>query len=378
MIHRTALGAPNRLSLPAALAAALCGGTLLLSSLLVGCASMQDDRMVSVDDSTLAQSLASLEEAIVPLDAEESPDRGAAIASARERVTSLQRLNVGDTVFQARLAAWSGRLFLAAGKRSEAARDYAAASRLFAFDGPTVILAARLEKDGEGALARVEKALLDGADDPRLLAERARLAASLGRYAEAVAGFDAAFPRLPPYYRDTYGSLRDRSWSLRDADSAGEKVIAEVLAKEAVSWQDVLTLTLAKSPLLDFETAGKGTTPAKLFPKLSASGVIPPRGDGTARRLQDPADRAAVARYLWRLAAEHRSDKALLTKYSLRWGAASLSSPIPDVPVSDPAFDSVMGCVENEIMALPDGRNFMGAGSVSGSDFARMLAAAGR
>lgn len=370
-----------RKGLPFASILALVGlwGTALVVSLsLGGCASIQDDRMVSVDDSTLAQSLAALEEAIVPLDGDEGQDRAGAIASARERVLSLQRLNVGDTVFQARLAAWSGRLYLAAGKRSEASRDYTAASRLFAFDGPTVILAARLEKDGETALARVEKALLDGADDPRLLAERARFAFSLGRFAEAVAGFDAAFPRLPPYYRDTYGPLRDRAWSLRDADSLGEKEIAEILAKEGVSWQDVLVYSLAKSPLLDFETAGKGTTPARLFPRLSSSGVIPPRGDGTARKLQDPVDRSAAARFLWRLVAEHRADKSLLKKYSLRWGAASLSSPIPDVPVSDPAFDSVMGCVENEIMALPDGRNFAGSGPVSGSDFARMLAAAAR
>lgn len=33
-------------------------------------------------------------------------------------------------------------------------------------------------------------------------------------------------------------------------------------------------------------------------------------------------------------------------------------SPIPDLPLNSPDFDAVIGCVEREILELPDGVHF--------------------
>jgi hypothetical protein len=48
-------------------------------------------------------------------------------------------------------------------------------------------------------------------------------------------------------------------------------------------------------------------------------------------------------------------------------------SPIADLPLLSPFFDSIMGCVESEYMALPDGRNFAPAEQIRGAEFLTML-----
>lgn len=347
---------------------------LLMAFLAVGCAGLQDDRLVSVDDQTAATELASVEEAVVRLDDEEAQGRDAAILAARTKVAELERMKVSDTVFQSRLAAWSGRLSLLAGRKSEAAKRYDTAVSLMAFDVPTAILGARLAKDATAGIESLDRALIVEPGDPRLLAERALFAERLGRYAEAVAAFDAAFSALPGYYRETYGPIRDRSWNLRDAAPEDNRALAAILGKTAITWQDAVAWSVAKTHLLDFETAGKDVPADKLFPKLASAFIVAPRPDGTVPAISDTVSRSDVAWYLWRLIAEHRADRNLLTKYSRRWATMKDGvSPIADVPVSDPAFDAVMGCVENEFMALPDGRNFIPGGTVSGSEFARAV-----
>ena len=177
------------------------------------CASMQDDRLVSAGDSATTDRLASVEEAVVRIDSLSGAERSEAIAAAREKIDALYLLNVENTVFQSRLHAWSGRLFLAAGKRSEAAKRYDAAVRLLPSDIPSSILGARLEKTGEAGLARIDGALSVDPGEPRLLAERALYAERLGRYSNP----------SPPSTRRSASFLRtgkptinqDRSWELR-------------------------------------------------------------------------------------------------------------------------------------------------------------------
>jgi hypothetical protein len=79
--------------------------------------------------------------------------------------------------------------------------------------------------------------------------------------------------------------------------------------------------------------------------------------------------RGGAAWYLWHLLAENRG-RALLVRYSSRYPDRS---PIPDLERHSAFFDSVLGCVERQFMALPDGRNFQAVLPVSGSDFLAML-----
>jgi hypothetical protein len=48
-------------------------------------------------------------------------------------------------------------------------------------------------------------------------------------------------------------------------------------------------------------------------------------------------------------------------------------SPVGDLPMDSPFFDSILGCVEWEFMNLPDGRNFFPEERIRGSAFLDML-----
>ncbi len=349
-----------------------------LAALLGSCATMQDDHLVSIDDQTLADRLSAVEEDAVRVDSLTGKEKASAIEAARAKIAALEKLNASDTVFQSRLLAWSGRLYLSAGKRSDAAKRYDAAKRLLPSDVPTAILGARLAKNDDAGLASLEQALLIEPGDPRLSVERALFLSRLGKYADSVAAFDGALSRLPSFYRETYQSVRDRAWELRGALSAEDETLSAILASPSVSWQDTVTWCLAKTAFLNFETAGKPTSAQKLFPKLIASGLVPARENGTFPLLSDSVSRAETAWFVWHGIAENRADKSILNKYSKRWtGAAESAAPIPDIPIGSPFFDSVMGCVESEIMALPDGKHFRPQNAVSGADLSRIMGKAG-
>ncbi|MDR1178121.1 MAG: hypothetical protein LBK64_04770, partial [Spirochaetaceae bacterium] len=65
--------------------------------------------------------------------------------------------------------------------------------------------------------------------------------------------------------------------------------------------------------------------------------------------------------------------RSLLSRRSSQYRAGGRNSPIPDVPLDSVFFDAVLGCIEREIMALPDGRNFQGSESIRGAAFYDML-----
>jgi len=74
------------------------------------------------------------------------------------------------------------------------------------------------------------------------------------------------------------------------------------------------------------------------------------------------------------MVANKKNDKTMLKRYSERyWARVNPTSPVPDVPLESPWFDAVLGCVEREIMELPDGRCFFPDDPVTGLEFYRWL-----
>lgn len=330
------------------------------------CASMQKDLLVSsVDDESNAQ-LSSLESMIVPLDSGASRDQ---LASARSLVAELEAKPVKDTVFEARLMAWSGRLFLLEGKRAEAEKRLRRSVSLLAGDVPVQVLEARLEGDAEKRVALIDGYLASAETTGILGIERARACIELRRYREAVAAFDSSFILLPPFYESTYRAERDRAWELRDLDPTASTIAARIANAPRITWLDAIELAKSETDLLSFMTADKNRPSSKLFPSLVSTSFIL-----AGTRPEDTVSRAGAAWFLWHLLARERSDPSLLDKYSQRMKSRpGAASPVPDVPVSAPTFDSAIGCVEWEIMSLPDGSRFFPDDPVQGSAFLGML-----
>ncbi|HHU36967.1 MAG TPA: hypothetical protein GXZ47_07035 [Treponema sp.] len=344
-----------------------------LSFLLVtSCASLQKDVMASTADEESSGDIATLAQVIVPIDKNGSQKD---IDKARSMIRLLEQRDIKDTSFETRLLAWSGRLYLLEGKRQEATRALKRAKSLASGETAVSILESRLETNAETRLAILDiyRTL---SDIPAVIEiERARALEELRRYQEAVAAYDTAFAHLPNYYRETYGPSRNRSWEMRSLSSNHTSSTDSIAEKAEISLQDAITLIQDETDLFTFITGSSPWSPDRLYKDLNNRGIIPKDAVGTVRP-SDAMTRAHVAWLLWQLNAAYRSQPALTSRYSDRMRTlANPKSPITDVPHGSRWFDSVMGCVEREIMNLPDGRNFQPNGKVSGVNFLVMIKA---
>ncbi|MDR2185088.1 MAG: hypothetical protein LBO80_05395 [Treponema sp.] len=344
----------------------------------LACQTLQRDiEYTSLDESAVAD-ITELESRMVPLD---NVFTRQDLASLRRRIGDLEKKALQDSIYKAQLAAWSGRLFLLEGKNNEAGKQLLLSEQLDPGNVQAMVLAARLEQDPRKRLVLIAAYPESGASG-ELQIEQGRTLIALQRYAEAVAAFDSAFIRLASreVYRETYQPVRDQAWELRDTGSI-ENRTTEILLRPSLSWRDIIELTVTETDLLRFLTAGRDWPAVELFNRLLERSFIPLNQDvavtewGTRTKpsQNDQVFRSGAAWYLWHLLAENRADRGLLTRYSSRYAARGGQSPVPDLPLVSPYFDSILGCVEREIMSLPDGRNFIPGETIRGAAFLGML-----
>jgi tetratricopeptide (TPR) repeat protein len=327
---------------------------------------------------------------VVPLEAvggAEARKRQSEMTQARQLIGSMEKNAAVDADFSAGLTAWSGRLAILEGKASEARRLHRQAMANSPGNISSIILGIRLEGDPEKRLELIEKELvLSGQHSSRsgfgeLNIEKARSLLELQRFAEAVGAFDTAFAsELDSIYRESYQKERDRAWELRNFDG-GSAGTLNILDKAVINWKDCISLIKNETRLLQFLTGGRNVSEEELFNRLLERSFIPYTQDINVRdwpaarpRIEEPVLRSGAAWLIWHLYAESRADRGLLSRYSARFATgANPRSPITDVPPLSPFFDSILGCVETEIMSLRDGRNFKGEEAIRGAELLSIL-----
>jgi len=356
-------------------------------ALLSSCTSMKD-LSISGGRSVSEQKLAEVEAVIVPLEAlgpNEARRRIGDITSARQLIVHMETEAAADAYFSGKLMAWSGRLAILEGRYSEAQRLYRQSNSVSPGNIPAVILSIRLEGDPGKRMEIIEKelALLNqrSLGVGELNIEKGRALMDLNRFLEAAGAFDVAFSsRLDKVYNESYGADRNRTWELRNSSGVAAGSLG-LLGRESMSWTDCITLTKNETQLLRFITAGRNLSDAELFNRLVDRAFIPFAQDITitqwpaARpRADETVTRAGAAWYIWHLYAESRADRGLLSRYSARFATgANPRSPIADVPHLSPFFDSILGCVEREFIALPDGRNYQPSVPMRASELLSIL-----
>ncbi|HRZ90204.1 MAG TPA: hypothetical protein P5117_12055, partial [Spirochaetia bacterium] len=112
-----------------------------------------------------------------------------------------------------------GRAALLAQDRPVADRELRKALSLNPADEVARVLEIRLERNADKRKALLEEALKTAETQVRLRAELGRILLAEGRYAEALAAFDASLPFLPEPYEAVYGAERRRALALRDASA---------------------------------------------------------------------------------------------------------------------------------------------------------------
>ena len=351
---------------------------VLMFLFFLSCHTFQKDIQISGMDETFRADLAMVEETIVRL---EFAPRESALNDARRRITSLSR--TPDNDFQAMLTAWSGRLFILEGDIGEAQREMRRSQTLSPGNWVSVILASRLERSAEQRLVILEMAdhLSEGMGELQI--EKGRVLLEMGRFPEAVAAFDLAFLVLEnkPFYRENFQVSRDRAWELRNIDQGTGTRVLELVQQDNMSWLDLIEITRTETDYLRFLTAGRDWSAEEIFTRLLERSFIPLTQDITVNewslsrpRPGETVLRSGTAWFLWHLHAENRANRTLLSRYSSRYAnTPNARSPVNDLPLLSPFFDSILGCVESEFMSLPDGRNFSPAERVRPSAFLTML-----
>ncbi len=323
---------------------------------------------VNYDAVDVSETAAGYEERLIRLDGERL--HGAAVQTA-ELDALYEELAAASAAaenqeMQAHLAALQGRAALLDGNTPRARRLYETAASLAPDEVQTLILGLRLEDDAAVRLSRIEEMLPSAGDNAAfLLLEQAVANYQLKAYSVSAAQFDAAFLVLGGRYRSAYGSVRDTAWNLRLSSSAasGDTDASEYLTAAALDADGVLLITQAETSLLEFITGGKLLSAAELRREAAEQKLLP--AAAIAEPL--PVTRGICAQYIWNLYARRRR---IDTDYAALYAEMRITeSPIPDVALDSPIFTAVAGCIENELMSLPDGIHFMPDGTVSGAEF---------
>lgn len=266
---------------------------------------------------------------------------------------------------RARLFALEGLCYLLSGNESKAKVLYDNSVAAYKGDARSVILASRLGID------KKLQNKLGESTEPNLI--KIELAVNLyksKKYLEASALFDEAFLSLDGFYREGYQSIRDKAWKMRgvEYDASG------LIANSKLTVGQMLELTAENSDLLFNITSGKNLSQNELYRKATAAGLLDcvtvPADSKNSVKTGTIVTKYIAARFLWNVYNARKNTQSQANKYSKRYTQSGIDSPVPDVAITNPDFDAVIGCVEKSIVNLSDGKNFSGKTVVSGNDMA--------
>ncbi len=349
---------------------AFAASLFAVTAIFVSCQSLQQEipiQTVEEEDNSLALEI---EKKLAKEDAAhflgQNADSGecSTLASTAQKALAAEGLSKKQ---QARLLALQGRALFLAGQNDGAKKALADAQKKYPFDEEVLILENRLFPSS----AAVQKK----SDSPLMLLEDALSLYREQNYSQAAARFDTAFLRLEDFYKEAYNPLRQKAWSLKGMALPKTKEGQNIAAASEINVGDLLVLCRSETDLLDRIGAAKKISAAKLYSIVAGEGLLTSlSGSEQDNKASVPQSdktltRELAARFLWNLRIKSLSDKSAATKYSTRYRAnVRAKSPVADVPVYSKDFDAILGCVEKELMALPDGRNFLPQKTLSGME----------
>lgn len=273
-----------------------------------------------------------------------------------------------EPIIVAHITAIDGILYLMEGKTKKAQAAYVDAKATKGGDDYVLLLGSKLEKDTDSAIAKVDEILSFDPNNSIILMEKGKLLYQKKEYDKAIALIDQAFIEFDNQDRDNYRlvykEFRDKVWTLYNSGISSAKANQSLTA--ALTKEDMVQLTHENSSLLQDITTGTKLSNEQLLEKVVQAGLFnsvldPDNAQGFALTIMDTdyIDRVACARFLWNLYVMKKGNKKLATRYSSRYSKmANAKSPVADILIENVDFDAVLGVVENEIMNLPDGKNF--------------------
>lgn len=354
--------------------------TILVSISLFSCASLQKDNIVTTDTFAQNQALLDIEKDFTNMDAQMIVDNEKIMSTAMyaeadnlsRTIEATIKSSGVDAQLISRLYAINGLVSLLQNKKQKAKQMYQLSLSTYKGDSYTIVLGSRL--DLVSSLDDVN--IVSGSNQSGLLKlEQGIKYYQEGEYSKAVALLDSSFLILPDFYKESYSSIRQKSWNLRSNTSATENTtILSILGKTQFTVGEMLLVTQDTSDLLNVVNGGSKYTENDLFNRVKNAGYLDPssslaQSKKNTMKKNQLLTREICARFLWNIYSEKKDLKSQKTKYSATFRVQKGFSPIADVDIANEDFDAILGTVENEIMALPDGVNFNPDELISPADF---------
>ncbi len=351
----------------------LWGLILAIVCLLTSCATtMQEDVFQTSDlNKELMEEVSVYEDRYILIDSEyllKGTYDSSKIAAFHKSVDEQLSQSHLEPIIVAHITAIDGILYLLEGKTKKAQEAYTSAKAIKGGDDYVLLLASKLEKNTDAAIAKVDEILSFDPNNSILIMEKGKLLYQKKEYDKAIALIDQAFIEFDNQDRDSYRvvykDFRDKVWTLYSSGISADNTNQSLTAP--LTKEDMVQLTYENTSLLQDLTTGTKLSNAQLMKKVEQSGLFnavldPDNSKGFALTITDSAsiNRVACARFLWNLYVMKKGNKKLATRYSSRYSKmANAKSPVADIIIENVDFDAVLGVVENEIMNLPDGKNF--------------------
>lgn len=334
---------------------------LILSTILIlsfiSCTSLQEDLVVQSDSAESQIKLLELEQRILELDMDDttSPETWLNLRAEMEDMDG----DSPNRQYQAGLFALRSWESLITGERRLAQNLLEQALQEDPHQEWVLLVEAMLIEDREEALSFLQ-------DQPEYLYRpkiyRAQLLFEDGQFGEALVLFDESLPRLPEVYQQKYGQARQQSWELKDSTLSGD--MGALFSEDPISVDLMIKATQSETLLLDHLSRENRLKDKELFQLLIEKGFL--------LEEKEPewlVSRGDAALFLWHLLM----DKEGKPEWEFIYREQFMQSPIKDLPLKSPYFDAALGCVEREIMSLPDGQFFYPDLLLPGKEFILLL-----
>ncbi len=358
---------------------------------LTSCASLQQDIYTSSSSSVVFDSIQEVEDTFIDIDCNYICSHNLSYQQVQNLLNSIDTSDQHqEPALKARLLSIKGLLYLYQGKASKAKETYIEARVLQANDSYTLLLASRLEKSNADQLDYLNNILRIENDDAVILTEKAKVLYLMQSYDLSLASIDKAFlifsKNSQENYRTGYAKLQENIWRMYKLTNNFD-LQNNITAKElqnTLTVQSMIEYTVNNSTLLNFFTAGNKYKTSDLVKKLEKAGYFSSVKDKENQNKSSleitkskKLTRKNAARFLWNVYIKSQGKNDLASRYSDYYTKLSqshnVSSPIADIKIEDSDFDAVLGMVENQIMELPDGKNFYPSEAISLVDYLNCL-----
>lgn len=357
---------------------------VLGAGVLASCASLGDQVVVAETHSAFTEDLGDLERDLWRAEAQQPSGLNTEFWRLwLGRLASARRPEVIDRRYRTRWAALAGAGALLRGRSDEAQDFFSQAQDAPAFEETREWLKLRLEQpQAPTRLAALETRYRAG-EGPwtgRLGLEYGELLSQAQRWGEASAALEQALESWPEGEGGRWALLLSEA-RLRRRDTALSQEESRWLAQTELRWEGFLGLAALRTRLLD-EFSQDSPGAAVLLNRLAETGWIeggasepaesriPGLGAPPRPRPEQLVSRRAAAWWLGQALRQLENRPDLGADAAVRFRTRS---PLPDVDVQDPALGFIVAVLERQLMDLPDGRRFQGAGVLTGREWLGIL-----